>query len=139
MFLLHIAVFIPFLFSAVLLVSRKFLESMHRGWLALPVPILLFVFFLSHIPQVQEAPIIHAASWISSLDITITFYLDGLSLLFALLISGIGLLVVLYSIYYLDEEKKTSSVSMHIFSCSWGQCLVLFFLIIYLFYMLSGR
>src|SRR5690606_27524434 len=29
----------------------------------------------------------------------------GLSLLFTLLISGIGLLVVLYSIYYLDEER----------------------------------
>ena len=106
MSLLHVAVFIPFLFSAGLLVSRKFLESMHRGWLALPVPILLFVFFLWHIPQVQETPIIHAASWIPSLGITITFNLDGLSLLFALLISGIGLLVVLYSIYYLDEEKK---------------------------------
>lgn len=106
MSLLHLAVLIPFLFSAGLLISRKLFGKMHRGWLALPVPFMLFIYFLWHIPQVQEAPIIHVMSWLPSLGINITFYLDGLSLLFTLLISGIGLLVVLYSIFYLDEEKS---------------------------------
>src|SRR5699024_5180653 len=44
--------------------------------------------------------------WIPSLDITFTAYLDGLSILFSLLISGIGSLVVLYSIFYLDKSKE---------------------------------
>ncbi|UTW69964.1 hypothetical protein KHA80_03905 [Anaerobacillus sp. HL2] len=41
-----------------------------------------------------------------SLDINFTVYLDGLGLLFALLITGIGSLVVLYSIYYLSKNKE---------------------------------
>lgn len=106
MSLLHVAVFIPFIFSAGLLASRKLLEQLHRGWLTLPVPLMLFVFFLWHMPQIQETPIIHSMSWLPSLGINMTLYLDGLSLLFSLLISGIGLLVVLYSIFYLEEEKE---------------------------------
>ena len=44
--------------------------------------------------------------WIPSLNIAFVSYLDGLSLLFSLLISGIGALVVLYSIFYLDKTKE---------------------------------
>src|SRR5699024_4628483 len=33
-------------------------------------------------------------------------YIDGLSLLFTLLITGIGALVVLYSIFYLDKNRE---------------------------------
>src|SRR5699024_7500708 len=44
--------------------------------------------------------------WIPSLNINFDFYLDGLSLLFVLLISGIGSLVVLYSIFYLDQTER---------------------------------
>ena len=103
---LHWAVILPFIFSTILLLSNKLSEKVHRGWLVMPVPIVLFIFFLSHIPQIQDSPIIRVMSWIPSIGISISFYLDGLSLLFTLLISGIGLLVVLYSIFYLDEERK---------------------------------
>lgn len=41
-----------------------------------------------------------------SLGINFTAYLDGLGLIFALLISGIGTLVILYSIFYLAKEKE---------------------------------
>lgn len=44
--------------------------------------------------------------WIPSLGIDFTVYLDGLGMLFALLITGIGSLVVLYSIYYLDKAQE---------------------------------
>ncbi|MEM7044886.1 MAG: proton-conducting transporter membrane subunit, partial [Pseudomonadota bacterium] len=42
--------------------------------------------------------------WIPSLGIDLAFRLDGLSLLFALLISGIGVLVVLYASSYLRHH-----------------------------------
>ncbi len=45
-------------------------------------------------------------SWIPSLDIHFEVVVDGLSLLFALLITGIGMLVVLYSIFYLSKAKE---------------------------------
>src|SRR5690625_5171178 len=51
----------------------------------------------------------HAIStleWIPSLGIAFESYIDGLSLLFSLLITGIGTLVVLYSVFYLDKDRE---------------------------------
>ncbi len=45
-------------------------------------------------------------NWIPSMGINFTAKLDGLGLLFALLITGIGSLVILYSIYYLSKTKE---------------------------------
>jgi multicomponent Na+:H+ antiporter subunit A len=44
--------------------------------------------------------------WIPSLNIHFQVVLDSLGLLFALLITGIGSLVVFYSIYYLSKEHE---------------------------------
>ncbi|MFA7387300.1 MAG: proton-conducting transporter membrane subunit, partial [Thiohalobacteraceae bacterium] len=42
--------------------------------------------------------------WLSALQLDIVLRLDGLGLMFALLILGIGLLIVLYARYYLSES-----------------------------------
>jgi multicomponent K+:H+ antiporter subunit A len=42
--------------------------------------------------------------WIPQLGLTLSFRLDGLSVLFSLLILGIGLLVILYARYYLSAK-----------------------------------
>ena len=42
--------------------------------------------------------------WLPQLGLNFTFRLDGLALLFGLLITGIGLLVILYARYYLAER-----------------------------------
>ncbi|EUJ39954.1 monovalent cation/H+ antiporter subunit A [Brochothrix campestris FSL F6-1037] len=44
--------------------------------------------------------------WIPDLGINYVLRLDGLSLLFVLLITGIGTLVTLYSIFYLSKKKE---------------------------------
>jgi multicomponent K+:H+ antiporter subunit A len=44
--------------------------------------------------------------WISSLDLSLSFHLDGLAFLFCLLILGIGLLVILYARYYLSDQDN---------------------------------
>src|SRR5699024_4082277 len=49
---------------------------------------------------------ISSLPWILSLGISFVSYIDGLSLLFTLLITGIGALVVLYSIFYLDKNRE---------------------------------
>ncbi|OUR67561.1 monovalent cation/H+ antiporter subunit A [Marinomonas sp. 42_23_T18] len=46
------------------------------------------------------------AHWIPLLDLNIAFRLDGLSLLFSILILGIGLLVILYARYYLSAKDS---------------------------------
>ena len=42
--------------------------------------------------------------WIPSLDISLSLYLDGLSLLIALLATGVGVLVFIYSASYMHDE-----------------------------------
>lgn len=48
--------------------------------------------------------IIQSWSWIPAIGLEFAFRLDGLSLLFATLILGIGLLVIIYARYYLSEK-----------------------------------
>lgn len=80
---------------------------MHTGWFVLPVPALLFAYFISRVPDVQGGhKELSTVQWIPSMDLNFTAYLDGLGLMFALLITGIGALVVLYSIYYLGKDKE---------------------------------
>lgn len=105
--LLHAAILLPFILAVGIPLLSSLLRSTHTGWFVLPGPALLFAYFLSRIPAVQEGQSITAAvRWIPSLGIDFTVYLDGLGLLFALLITGLGSLVVLYSIFYLDKSKE---------------------------------
>lgn len=48
--------------------------------------------------------IIQTLMWIPSIDLNFSFRLDGLGFIFALLILGIGLLVVLYAWFYLSSH-----------------------------------
>jgi len=45
--------------------------------------------------------------WLPALGLNLTFRLDGLGLMFGILILGIGLLVILYAHYYLSERDAT--------------------------------
>ncbi len=63
----------------------------------------LFVLFLGMVPEIADEQVLRWAwDWVPSLGIAITFLVDGLSLTFALLITGIGSLVFLYSSKYLQ-------------------------------------
>lgn len=66
------------------------------------LPIGLFAYFASQIPIVSSGKSIYSShAWIPSLGVNLDFHLDGLSLLFCLLITGIGSLVFLYASPYL--------------------------------------
>lgn len=111
MTLLHVAIIIPFLFAAASPIFYKLLSKVHTGWLILPAPVMLFIYFCTRIPEIQQGySLTGSVPWIPSLGIDFTVYMDGLGLLFALLISGIGSLVVLYSIFYLSRTKEAINV-----------------------------
>ena len=61
---------------------------------------------------------IHAEhyNWIESLGLSLSFRLDGLSLLFGLIISGIGAAVALYTHYYLENDKRQGYFYLCLFS-----------------------
>src|SRR5699024_2665604 len=44
-------------------------------------------------------------NWIPTYDMNFVTHLDGLSMIFGLLVTGIGTLAVIYSIYYLAKEQ----------------------------------
>lgn len=104
---LHWVVFSPFLLAIfVPLLFRQF-RRIHTGWFVLILPIILFVYFLQFIGVTSSGnTVMERADWIPSLQIGIDLYVDGLGLLFALLITGIGSLVVLYSVFYLSKETE---------------------------------
>lgn len=71
------------------------------------VPLILFIGLVRFVPSVAGGKVIsHTFQWIPSANIDFTTYLDGLSLIFGLLITGVGSLVILYSIYYLSSRES---------------------------------
>lgn len=105
--LLHFAVLLPFLYTVFMPLFFKKVPRIHTGWFVIIVPLLLFVCFLSYFPiQSGAAPVIYSMPWIPSLGIRFDLHLDGLSMLFALIITGIGFLVILYSIYYMSKDRE---------------------------------
>ena len=53
----------------------------------------------------QTGPIALSVPWVPQLGLTLSLYLDGLSLLFSLLILGIGAMIVIYAGYYFDNAE----------------------------------
>ncbi|WP_270179361.1 Na+/H+ antiporter subunit A [Alkalihalobacillus sp. CinArs1] len=105
--MLHAAVLLPFLAAFFIPFIYRGVKQVHLGWFVLAVPILLFGYFLTFIKNVlQGVHTLKTFEWIPSLGVNVTLYIDGLGLFFALLITGIGSLVVLYSIYYLNKAEK---------------------------------
>ncbi|AXZ24208.1 Na+/H+ antiporter Mnh2 subunit A [Staphylococcus warneri] len=75
------------------------------GYVALSAPIITSIYFISKIPQiVQQQFIAVQIPWMTSLDINVDLRLDGLSLMFALIISLIGVAVFFYSTQYLSPQ-----------------------------------
>jgi multicomponent Na+:H+ antiporter subunit A len=75
------------------------------GWVFALLPAGLFGYFVLFMGAVAEGPVIAAVDWVPSLGVSLSFYLDGLSLLFALLITGIGAFILVYASAYLNGHR----------------------------------
>ncbi|WP_102222821.1 monovalent cation/H+ antiporter subunit A [Acidimangrovimonas sediminis] len=61
-----------------------------------------------HAPAVIGGQVLHQhIAWVPQIGLNADFFLDGLGFLFALLILGIGLLIVIYARFYLDPSENT--------------------------------
>ncbi|MBP3942350.1 putative monovalent cation/H+ antiporter subunit A [Sphingobacteriaceae bacterium WQ 2009] len=91
--------------SGLLIPFGKFFKSRWSVLLAC-LPILLFVYYFSYIPDISLGKTFNQEiNWIPSLGVNLSFRLDGLSLLFSLLITGIGSLIVIYASAYLKGHQ----------------------------------
>ncbi|AXI10797.1 Na+/H+ antiporter subunit A [Oceanobacillus zhaokaii] len=103
----NVLIIIPFLAAALIPFLNKRISRLHIGWFVLFVPLILFIFLARYIPSIANgSTYLYTVNWIPSYGINFTSYLDGLSLIFGLIITGVGALVILYSIYYLSENES---------------------------------
>ncbi len=103
---INLAILLPFIAAILLFLFCRNIKKFHIGWIVLIVPAILFITLMRQLPQITKGnTIINSTSWIPSYDINFVTHLDGLSMIFGLLITGIGTLVIIYSIYYLATER----------------------------------
>ncbi|CAM3870959.1 monovalent cation/H+ antiporter subunit A [Vreelandella rituensis] len=69
--------------------------------------LLLLLSWLPHVMSGGEA-VVQQLDWLPSLGLNVAFRLDGLGLLFALLITGIGCLVLFYARYYFEGSNTSA-------------------------------
>lgn len=76
------------------------------GWLLALAPAAAFVRLATALGEVSGGNLVQeSVPWVPALGVEIALRLDGLSLLFGLLITGIGTLVILYAGGYLQDHR----------------------------------
>ncbi len=97
-------VLLPFLAAPVAAWGSRF-GRLHAAWIAGAFTALALALLAPLLPPVFGGEtLVHSWAWIPSLGVTLAFRLDGLSMMFALLILVIGLLIILYARYYLNPR-----------------------------------
>jgi multicomponent Na+:H+ antiporter subunit A len=98
------AVLSGFVFAILLVFLGKYFKG-RAAVLGTLVPAGIFAYFCTFIPQIAAGDtIMQTVSWVPSLGVDLNFHLDGLALIFVLMISGIGTLVFAYTSTYLKGD-----------------------------------
>ncbi len=100
-----IALVLPFAGSLVMpLLARG--SDRWRGLVAAGIALTSFGLILQGSGPVLDGGVLEASwPWFPSLGVRLGFFVDGLSLLFGLLISGVGTLVAVYAVGYLHDDR----------------------------------
>jgi len=99
---------LPFIGSAVaalLPTSARNLESLWAAAIALAVAVQLVLLY----PDISAGAVVtERLVWLPSLGIDVIVRLDGFAWMFAMLVSGMGLLVIVYARYYLSADDPAA-------------------------------
>src|SRR5699024_11295988 len=136
MSLMHIMILLPLIFAIVIPIIYRFYKGVHLGWFVLPIPVIIFIYFMSYInvPD-SDKPFIVIWDFMPRIGMNFAVHLDGLSLLFASLISGIGALVVLYSNTYLSKSESLGNIYSYLIKFMGALFDVVYFTNFFLFYL----
>jgi NADH:ubiquinone oxidoreductase subunit 5 (subunit L)/multisubunit Na+/H+ antiporter MnhA subunit/multisubunit Na+/H+ antiporter MnhB subunit len=113
---LAVLTLVPFLLAGILVLIRGHVH------LAQPLVIgtltaiigLVFLLFCTYLPTVIEGEAIaFSFPWVEALNLEFTLRLDGLGLLFALVVTGIGTVVTFYAGYYLQDSLHSDHDDAH--------------------------
>ncbi|TFH21828.1 MAG: DUF4040 domain-containing protein [Myxococcales bacterium] len=81
-------------------------RSLRAGVFASAIVVAVFALIASATPGFLEHPGYARFSWIPQLGVSFSMLADGLSMLFALIIAGIGVIVFTYATAYLGPDEK---------------------------------
>jgi len=103
--LTFIALFLPFLAAVIApFLTRRF--GHNAAWILALAPALAFLHFCGFLPEIVAGEVATGGyAWAPSFNLSFSWFLDGLSLTFALLITGIGTLIVIYSGGYMKGHE----------------------------------
>ncbi|KQT47589.1 cation:proton antiporter [Aureimonas sp. Leaf454] len=106
--LLLILLVLPFLGSLAAVILPTDARGVNAG-LAGGVALVALVITLWLFPGVEAGGVIRSeVAWMPSLGLGLSLRMDGLAWLFAFLVTGIGLLVVIYARYYMSREDPVA-------------------------------
>ena len=89
------------LLSVVAPLTRGYLKGL-AGWIYAIIPLSGFLYFLSLLPVINRGGVVtETYSWIPVYGIDFSFYVDGFSILFSLIVLGIGSFILVYAGYYM--------------------------------------
>ena len=96
-----IVLLLPF-FAALIAPLLTRILKYNAAWILALTPAAMFWHFATFLGEVGDGEVVTGGyQWVPAYNVNFSWYLDGLSLTFALLICGIGALIVLYSGGYL--------------------------------------
>ncbi|MBR7654766.1 monovalent cation/H+ antiporter subunit A [Brucella oryzae] len=102
--MLFLLVLLPFLGSAITGLFRG-ADRSGSAWFTAAIALVAFIVTASLYPIVSDGKVLHGTvEWLPAYGLNVTFRMDGFAWLFAMLITGIGLLVVIYARYYMSPE-----------------------------------
>jgi len=84
------------------------------NWLSI-VPLGIFVWALTYLDRIiLEGYVSETYQWVSSIGLSLSFRLDGLSLFFVLLISGVGFFIYNYANAYLHHDSNKGKFFLYL-------------------------
>ena len=104
--LIFLALLLPFIGAVLSPILYRIFKSF-APWLLALLPLFSLVQFARLVPRIADGEALTGGyDWVPSLGLRFSFLIDGLSLTFALLITGIGTLIVLYAGGYMKGHPQ---------------------------------
>lgn len=101
-------VILPLLAAVAIRLTQRWLCCAHQGWILAGIMAALFAGALSLLPQVGIKHALEISwDWMPQLGVTLSLYVDGLALLFVLVVTGMGAAIMAYGGYYFEDPRQS--------------------------------
>jgi len=109
-----------------LLRPRK-LPKIVQVWLFTGLASILFLVLLTYLPVIsKQGPVEISIPWVPDLGLSLSLYLDGLSVFFGLIVTGIGAAIIIYAGYYFEDRAELGRFYIRLLAFMTAMLIVVF-------------